>query len=353
MAVVDDRGQVFGRFNPVDVFVFVLVVVMIPVAYAGYALFRTPPAKLTSVDPKQFTAGPNLRLRVNGTNLRPFMRVSFNTVQGRTFMIASTETADVDLPDLEPGTYDIVLYDYAQEIARLPKALTILPRLGPSAITVSVHGAFVGLTQAQVDVLRAGATFVQNKQSRGKVLAVGARQAGALLMKTGESATAVGLPGRYDVLAALELECSLESASDGSARCIFQESAQPAPVMADSIVSLPTAAGPVSFQVKDVHPAGHPQFVRLRVHTTMVPEVARLIRVGDADASIPEYPGAWIGRVESVSGTDIGLRVPVQQMASGWMYRGQWIKVGAAIRFETPTAVIGGIVADLTPIDAQ
>jgi hypothetical protein len=40
-------------------------------------------------------------------------------------------------------------------------------------------------------------------------------------------------------------------------------------------------------------------------------------------------------------------------MAGGWMYRGQWIKVGGTIRFETPTAVIGGIVADLAPIDAQ
>ena len=99
MAIVDDRGRMFGRFNPVDVFVFVLVVVMIPVAYGAYALFRTPPAKLSGVEPKQFTMGPNLRVRINGTNLRPFMRISFNTVQGRTFMIGSTETADVDLPD--------------------------------------------------------------------------------------------------------------------------------------------------------------------------------------------------------------------------------------------------------------
>jgi hypothetical protein len=353
MALVDDRGRVFGRFNPVDAFVFVLVVVMIPVAYAGYALFRTPPARLTSVDPKQFTAGPNLRLRVNGTNLRPFMRVSFNTAQGRTFMIVSTETADVDLPDLEPGTYDIVLYDYAQEVDRLPKALTILPRLGPSTISVSVHGAFVGLTEAQVDLLHAGAALVENNQTRGKVLAAGPRQPGALLIKTGASATTVGLSGRYDVVAALELECSVESASDGSARCVFQGAAQPVAVMADSIVSLPTAAGPVSFQVKDVHPAGHPQFVRLRVHTTMAPEVVRQVRPGDADTNVPDYPGAWIGHVESVSGSDLALRVPAQQLANGWTYRGQWLKLGGAIRFETPTAVIAGTIAELAPVDVR
>src|SRR3954453_19649165 len=197
MALVDDRGQLFGRFNPVDVFVFGLLVAMVTIAYGAYALFHTPQAKLTSVDPKQFTVGPNLRLRVNGTNLRPFMRVSINTLQGRTFMIRSTETADVDLPDLEPGSYDIVLYDYAQEVDRLPKALTILPRVAPPTIMVSVHGAFVGLNQGQADTLRTGATFVQNEHVRAKVLAAGARQAGAMQLTTGATAIAIGLPGVY------------------------------------------------------------------------------------------------------------------------------------------------------------
>jgi hypothetical protein len=45
------------------------------------------------------------------------------------------------------------------------------------------------------------------------------------------------------------------------------------------------------------------------------------------------------------------LRVPAQQLANGWTYRGQWLKVGGAIRFETSTAVIAGAIAELTPID--
>ena len=191
MTLVDDRGRVFGRFNPVDVFVFALVVVMIPVAYGAYALFRTPPAKLGGIEPKQFTMGPNLRVRVTGTNLRPFMRVSFGTVQGRTFMIGSTATADVDLPDLEPGTYDVVLYDYAQEVDRLPKTLTILPRVAAPTATLSVGGRFVGLNQAQVDALRPGATTVQGNHVTGTVLATGSRVPGALQMRTGETGIAV------------------------------------------------------------------------------------------------------------------------------------------------------------------
>src|SRR5262249_32783339 len=219
MAIVDDRGRLLGRFNVVDVFVFILVVVMIPVAYAAYALFRAPAAKLTGVEPKQVTTSPNLRVRINGRNLRPFMRVSFNTVQGRTFMIGSTETAEVDLPDLEPGAYDVVLYDYAQEVDRLPGALTILPRVPAPTATLAVHGVFVGLTETQAASLAPGTKFAQNNRVSATVLAVGTRHAGAMQMRTGDTSVGISLPGVYDVPAALQLECFLESTGDGSVRC--------------------------------------------------------------------------------------------------------------------------------------
>ena len=351
MALVDDRGRAFGRFNPVDVFVFALVVVMIPIAYGAYALFRTPPAKLRGIEPKQFTMGPNLRVRVNGTNLRPFMRVSFSTVQGRTFMIGSTATAEVDLPDLDPGAYDVVLYDYAQEVDRLPKALTILPRAMAPTVTVSVDGRFVGLNQAQVDALRPGAKFEQNNHVSGTVLAAGSRRPGALQMRTGETGIAVSLPGLYDIPAALELECFLESNSDGSVRCTVYGPAHAASVVTDAILSLPMAGSALSFQVNGVNPAGAPSFVRIRVHTVMAPDIVRQVHAGDSDATIPDYPGAWIGRVESVSGADMVLRVPAQQLVNGWRYRNQWLKVGGAVRFETSTTVISGTIADLTPLD--
>jgi hypothetical protein len=351
MALVDDRGRAFGRFNPVDVFVFALVVVMIPIAYGAYALFRTPPAKLGGIEPKQFTMGPNLRVRVNGTTLRPFMRVSFNSLQGRTFMIGSTATADVDLPDLDPGTYDIVLYDYAQEVDRLPKALTILPRVTAPIATVSVDGRFVGLNQAQIDTLRPGAKFQQNNHVSGTVLAVGPRVPGALQMRTGETGIAVSLPGLFDVPAALELECFLENNSDGSVRCTVFGPAHAASVVADAVLSLPMAGAALSFQVDGVNPAGRPAFVRVRLRTAMAPDMLRQVRVGDSDAATPDYPGAWIGRVESVGGADVVLRIPAQRLVNGWRYRNQWLKVGGTARFETSTTVITGTIADLTPFD--
>jgi hypothetical protein len=351
MALVDDRGRLLGRFNAVDVFLFVLVVVMIPVAYGAYALFRTPPAKLASVDPKQATMGPNLRVRVNGRNLRPFMRVSFNTIQGRTFMIGGTDTADVDLPDLAPGTYDVVLYDYAQEVDRLPKALTILPRVPAPTVTLAVDGVFVGLTDAQAAAITKGTTFAQNNHVSATVVAVGPRHPGAIQMRTGDTSIGVTLPGLYDVPAAIELECFLENTGDGSVRCVFYGPMHPAFVAADSILPLPIANGPLSFQVSDVHPAGSPEYLRLRVRTVIAPEIAARLRVGDSDSTVPEYEGAWTGRVEAAGAADLVLRLPAQHLANGWKYRDQWLKLNGGIRFETPTAVINGTIVDLAPIE--
>src|SRR5687767_11350990 len=104
MSLVDDRGRVGGRINLIDAIAITLVVVLVPVAYGAYLLFRTPAAKLVTVEPATIYQGPNLRVKINGQNLRPFMRVSFGAVQGRTFLIGSTRSAQVDLPDLTPGT---------------------------------------------------------------------------------------------------------------------------------------------------------------------------------------------------------------------------------------------------------
>ncbi len=145
MAIVDDRGRIGGRVNLIDAVAAFLILVLIPVAFGAYLLFRTPPATLTAISPARLYQGANLRVEVQGENLRPFMRVRFDTLQGRSFMIGGTRGAMVDLPDLDPGVYDVVLYDYMQEVSRLPKALTILPLAPVPTVEVQVAGAFKAL----------------------------------------------------------------------------------------------------------------------------------------------------------------------------------------------------------------
>ena len=71
MTVIDERGRVFGRINLIDAAAALFVFVLIPVAYGAYLLFRTPPAKLTSVAPNSVYYGPNQRVQIQGVNLRP------------------------------------------------------------------------------------------------------------------------------------------------------------------------------------------------------------------------------------------------------------------------------------------
>ena len=153
MSLVDDRGRIGGKINLIDAIVAALIVVLVPVAYGAYLLFRTPAAKLLTVQPNKVYQGPNLRVTVNGQNLRPFMRVAFGSVQGQTFLIGSTKYAQVDLPDLGPGTYDIVLYDFMQEVDRLPKALTVLPFAPTATVEIQVAGAIGPVVEEVTNLL--------------------------------------------------------------------------------------------------------------------------------------------------------------------------------------------------------
>ena len=140
MTQLDNDPRSARRFNLVDVVVAVVILGLIPIAYGAYLLFRTPPPTLASVSPVRLFEGHNQRVEIEGTNLRPFMRASFNTIPARSFLIGSTKYALVDVPDLAPGTYDVVLYDYMQEVDRLPKALTVVPMV--TDVELEVVGAF-------------------------------------------------------------------------------------------------------------------------------------------------------------------------------------------------------------------
>src|SRR5438094_591007 len=156
MAIVDERGRLGGKVNLIDAVVAFLILILIPVAFGAYLLFRTPQPRLTAINPAKVNQGPNLRIEVQGENLRPFMRVSFNDQQAKSFEIQSTRGAMVDLPDIPAGTYDIVLYDHMQEVSRLPKAMTILPLAPVTTVEMEVGGSFKGLSADRVKGLKAG-----------------------------------------------------------------------------------------------------------------------------------------------------------------------------------------------------
>ena len=109
MAIVDERGRLFGRWNLLDLALLVVILGLIPLGYAGYLLFREQPPRIVSVTPSHLAETGEFKLTVKGENFRPYMRISAGTMQARDFFFVSTEEVQVPFPYAPPGVYDIVL----------------------------------------------------------------------------------------------------------------------------------------------------------------------------------------------------------------------------------------------------
>ncbi len=252
MALIDERGRVAGRVNLIDGVVAFLILVLIPMAFGAYLLFRTPPATLTGINPPRLYQGANLRIEVQGENLRPFMRVRFNMLQGRTFEIGGTRGAMVDLPDLAPGVYDVVLYDYMQEVSRLPKALTILPLAPVPAVEMQVAGAFKGVSPDRLQKLKVGSAFPPTGVPTAEIVALGAAAPSAIMLKAGTTALRVPILGQTDLPATLKVHCFVVTNADGSLKCAVQGPVQQADVAPGSTLSLAGPDGWMTFQIDAV-----------------------------------------------------------------------------------------------------
>ena len=359
MAIVDDRGRVAGRVNLIDALVAVVVILIVPIAYGSYLLFRTPPAKLTTIAPASLYEGPNLRVGIGGKNLRPFMRVSFNDVQGKTFMIASTTNAAIDLPELKPGTYDVVLYDHMEEVDRLKKAFTLLPLAPQPTVELEVSGSFLYLSA--MNPILAGQKFPPTGEALAQVLSVGAPVPAGLHLRAGEAGLAVPLDGQAQLPASLRVHCYVTTNSDGTLRCMYPGPAQPLAVAPQSMLSLQGPQGWLTFQIDEVHSVSKPPVTRGRVTFSVTDTILSKMKAGDSDVN-PRAAGLGnSARIVSIDGARSGpdgrvatatLDVPVDQVPEGWTYKREPFKIGAPFSFETATYVIHGVVIDMTPPQA-
>ena len=250
MTVLDERGRLAGRFNVVDLCAAVVLLLLVPLAIASYLLFRTPAPTLASITPKTLFQGPNQRIEIDGANLRPFMRVSFDAVPANSFLLGSTKYALADVPALKPGVYDVVLYDYAREVARLPKALTIA---APATdVTLEIVGRFQGVADEAAGALKVGAPLPSAASPLATIVSIGARAPGALRLKVGDETIAVSST-RQDVDATLRVTCATTRGADAALRCVVPMPDQPVVVAPDALLTFATPSGPLVFQIASAH----------------------------------------------------------------------------------------------------
>lgn len=348
MTIVDAQGRLFGRWNFIDVVVAILVFGLVPVGYAAYVLFRTPTPQLLAVEPKELVQGDNLRVTIRGVNLRPYLRVSFDTVQGKTYLFQDSSSADIDLNPMLPGTYDVVLYDYGQERARLPKAFTIKPTtvLMPTS-EVTVTGRFINVSKEVAAQIAPGKPLPIPGEL---VSAAPARPSNARVL-VNNSPLEVPSAREFEVPAELRLPCIIKPAQ-GYPECAGQDF----PLRVNYVMTLPGfGAAPLSFQIDQIRGREPVKTVQVKVRLSGTPEAVAMIKAGDIDSEIVRNPFSLGATVTSVAPSQGGaqtertgvLSVRAQLMPSGWWYGPDTLRVSGQMVFRTDRYVVTATIASI------
>ena len=135
------------RLNLFDAAVAVFLLVLVPLAYGTYLLFRAPRTSIASVrrveigQEERRIGGPNLvaKFKVQGSGLRPLLRASIDDQPAIGFVFENPNSADLLVGRVPPGAHDLILFDGVQEIARAPRSVVIQPAPMPRAATVRLR----------------------------------------------------------------------------------------------------------------------------------------------------------------------------------------------------------------------
>lgn len=338
MAIVDQQGRLFGRLNLLDAIVALLVLGLIPLSYGAYLLFRTPPPVLTSVTPAELTLGPTMRFSVQGRDLKPYMRVSIGGAQGQSFLFKDTTEAEIEVRGLPPGTYDVVLYDHAQERSRLPKALTIHPSALPDA-QVIVAGVFGNLKPEQVTGLVAGLVI----EGVGQVVTVGKAVPHVARIFSSPRYVEVPVPNAQMVPVIVRMGCWVRS-EQGQPECV----ANSVGLHASGLLFLPTPMGTLPFQVAQVRGTQPLVPLDITVRFSGPPEALAELKMGDRDMGEVFNELSIGGTVTGVTGggssRDARMTVHGQQGTAGWIYANSPLRVGGPFTLTTPGYQLNGTV---------
>jgi hypothetical protein len=342
MAIVDERGRLFGRLNLADSVLVVLFLILLPLGYGSWLLFRSPPARLTAVEPARITAAPVFRLVLRGQDLRPYMRASLGSIQAFNFLFQSSTSAEVEFHNVPMGVYDVVLYDYEKERSRLPQAVTVAPSPIPDT-QVIVVGSFGNVTDAQVAQVKPGLSIA----GFGEIVEVGRPDQPSTRVFAGSKTVEVKDPPSVRLPVAIRAGCTIRSREGHPVCSVGEVDVQPG-----ALFMLATDFGQLTFQVDQVRALTPLEAMRVVVRFANEPRLLSMIRRGDVEIGKVENPLASGATVVEVSSPRPDLREVVFQLAAqreadGWIYRSEPVRVGTPFVFRTPMYELTGTVLTL------
>jgi hypothetical protein len=369
MTIVDERGRLFGRFNLIDAAVVLVVLVLVPLAYAAYRVFRPAAVIIESLEPSRVVVGQKPRIHLHGQHLLPYLRAQVGGAQPHVFLIESPSDGEFDLPELPPGTYDLTLYDEVKLVARMRNAMTVTaPPAGPR-VRLRLEGAFFGLDESRAREIVAGHTFPGEPGSAIEVVEAGAPREDVRRVRSvvgSETIISVPVPGSLLVPATLRAACTPGGEQQNCA--VNGTTVSPG-------VTIPVAGG-FSFVVDDVRADAPPSRMTVRVEFVGRPEVIDLMAAGDVDVSsggsgrivsianrqtLTGQVSRQVGSAgitetattsERLASVDATLALTADRASTGLMYRSTPLKPGALFSFETLKYAAHGAVVSVAPAPA-
>ena len=344
MAIVDQQGRLFGRLNLLDAAFVLVLFALIPLGYASWLVFRLPPAQLTGVEPATLMAEPTIRIVVHGVNLRPFMRVSLGSRQGMDFLYRDSSRAEALFANMEPGVYDVILYDFEKERARLPHAVTVTRTPTPPT-QMTIIGSLANLKPDQAAQVKAGMRL----EGFGEVVGVGKPQPQATRVFAGSNTLEVRDPAAQQVPVAVRMGCSLRS-REGHPVCAVGE----IDLRAGVLLMATTPFGLLPFQVDQMQSPTPSEPTRVTVRFQADPRMLAVIKKGDVSLVRAVNELASGATVINVSAPRPDVReasivLLAQRESAGWAFDNQPLRVGSQFQLKTPGYELTGQILSVEP----
>ena len=338
MSIVDDKGRLFGRFNLVDAAAIGFIIVLLPIGYATYLLFRPSRPVIDSVERFELTreerriAGGAMltaKLKVRGSGLNPLLRARIGDTEAVGFVFETPNSADVLVGLVPPGRHDLVLYDGVQEVARKRDAVEIVNTAAPR---VRAFGWLTRLDPAQAAALKPGSSSDPQQTAAYEIVSLGPARPARARIGTGDSAADLPIASQVERAAEILVRCDWPTAE---ACAIGGE------LLNRELPIMVTLAGGFSFQIDVVSPPSEPARATMRVQ---LDGPLPAIKVGDRDQLV----GSRAAEVTAISGNTITVRLGADESRDGWRYRGRLLAPGSPFTFRTDSYVAGGRVLSLS-----
>lgn len=345
MTIVDDHGRVFGRINLVDAAAAGLVLLLIPLAYGTYLLFRPSVPRIDSVAPSvisreenRIAAGGRLtaKFKVTGTGFTPLLRARIGDVEAIGFVFENPNSADILVGPVPPGAHDLVLMDGAQEVARAAGAISVQPE--PTSFVRAV-GWFTNLDAETARSLSVGLAFPASTPAF-EILAIGPAQPARSRVRLAGSSIDRVVEGLVEREAVVTLRC--DPAGDNP--CTMGD--RPENLEPPVRLSLPGPSHGFQFAVQELLPPAAPRPASLRIR--LPADVAALVRIGDRDMLLDERAAVITSVNRTAGATVVTVQLGLDDSRNGWQYRSQRVKAGAPFRISTDRYEASGTIESVT-----